>query len=129
MPHLLKVTLAGSGCGGGALEAEAPTGWSDPPTPAFDTTVATACNPSGESEDPYNHWHTEAADNFVSRAAIFYLPSSALEGCYGFTLNSYSRAFNPSGGDASNPQANDWYVDMDSLNWNQANLSVAILDT
>jgi hypothetical protein len=129
MPHLLKVTLTGSGCGGGALETEAPTGWSDPPTSAFDTTVATACNPSGESNDPYNHWHTEAADNFVSRAAIFYLPSSALEGCYGFTLNSYSRAFNPSGGDASNPQANDWYVDMDSLNWNQATLSVAILDT
>ena len=129
MPHLLKVTLGGSGCGGGTLEQEAAPNWSDPPTPVFNTGVVTACNPSGESNDPYNHWYADASDNFVSRAAIFYLPANALPGCYGFTLNSYSRAFNPSGGDSSNPQANDWYVDMDTLNWNQADLSVAILDS
>jgi hypothetical protein len=127
MPHLLKVTLTGSGCGGGSLETESPTGWSDPPTSAF-SGATTLCNPLGESNDPYNHWYEDAGDNLVTRAAIFYLPSSALEGCYGFALSSYSRAFNPSGGDSSNPQANLWYVDMDSLNWNQATLSVAILD-
>jgi hypothetical protein len=128
MPHLLEVTLGGSGCGGGALLTEAAPNWSDPPTPAFNTSVVTACNPSGESNNPYSHWYADASDNFVSRAAIFELPASALEGCYGFTLNSYSRAFNPSGGDPSNPQAYDWYVNTVWLNWSQANLSVAILD-
>jgi hypothetical protein len=128
MAHLLKVTLSGSGCGGGDLAKEGPGNWSDPPTGAFSTTGITACNPSGESLNPYSHWHTGPTDNFVSRAAVFYLPHTVLEGCYGFTLNSYSRAFNPSGGDGSDPQAHDWYVDTSSLNWSQANLSVAVIN-
>src|SRR5579864_4092746 len=119
MPHLLKVTLAGSGCGGGAIQTEMAPTWSDPPTPAF---VA------GVSQDPYNHWHTDPSDNFVSRAAIFSLPHDALQGCYGFSVNSYGRAFNPSGGDPADPQAHDWYYDAAWLNWSQANLSVAVVN-
>jgi hypothetical protein len=113
MSHLLKLTLGGSGCGGGVtIQTEASPNWSDPPG----------------TDDPYAHWHTNWADNTVHNAAIFFLPAAALAGCYGFTLNAYSRAFNPSGGDASNPQAHDWYVDFASLNWNQADLSVAVVD-
>jgi hypothetical protein len=59
---------------------------------------------------PFEHWHTDAADNTVSQTATFKLPGSTLP-CYGFTLNSYSRAINPAGGASSNPQAKDWYVD------------------
>jgi hypothetical protein len=129
MPHLLKLTLNASGCGGGVtIQTEPAPNWSDPPTASFDTSGITVCNPTGVSLDPYDHWYEDPSDNFVSRAAIFYLPAAALAGCYGFSLTSYSRAFNPSGGDASNPQANEWYVNMTSLNWNQANLSVAIID-
>jgi len=47
--------------------------------------------------------------------------------CMAF-LDAYSRAFNPAGGDPSNPQAHDWYYDAGWLNWNQANLSVAVVD-
>ena len=113
MSHLLKLALYGSGCGGGVtIQTEASPDWSDPPN----------------TDDPYGHWHTNSADNTVHRAAIFFLPGAALAGCYGFTLDDYSRAFNPSGGDASNPQAYDWYVDFASLNWNQANLAVAVVD-
>ena len=113
MPHLLKMTLSASGCGGGVtIQTEASPNWSDPPS----------------TDNPYAHWHTNALDNLVSRAAIFFLPGSALPGCYGFTLDSYSRAFNPAGGDPSDPQAHDWYIDASWLNWNQANLAVAVVD-
>ena len=119
MPHLLKVVLSASGCGGGAIETKSAPDWSDPPTPAM---------VGGVSQDPYNHWHTDPLDDTVSRAAIFFLPHDALEGCYGFSVNSYSRAFNPAGGDPSDPQAHDWYYDATWLNWNQANLSVAVVN-
>ena len=119
MSHLLKVTLTASGCGGGAIQAESAPTWSDPPTPAV---VA------GVSQDPYNHWHTDLSDNFVSRAAVFFLPHDALQGCYGFSVNSYSRAFNPAGGDPADPQAHDWYYDAVWLNWSQSNLSVAVVN-
>ena len=125
MLHLRNLTLSASGCGSGVTMVPylpftcpppttwpSPPNWSDPP----------------DTDDPYAHWHTSPTDNTVHRAAIFYLPAGALSGCYGFTLNAYSRAFNPSGGDSSNPQAHDWYVDFSSLNWSQANLSVSIVD-
>ena len=113
MQHLLKMTLGASGCGGPAtIETEASPNWSDP----------------ASAVDPYEHWHQNQFDNFVSRAAIFRLPGAALPGCYGFTLDAYSRAFNPAGGDPSDPQAHDWYIDAGWLNWSQANLSVAVVD-
>ena len=113
MPHLLKMSLGASGCGGTAtIETEASPNWSDP----------------ASTVDPYKHWHQNQFDNTVSRAAIFLLPGTALPGCYGFTLNAYSRAFNPAGGDPSDPQAHDWYYDASWLNWNQADLSVAVVD-
>lgn len=103
--HLLKTVIGSSGCGGGVML------------------------PSPEPNAlPYQHWHTSAADNFVSQAATFVLPGSALPGCYGFTVNGYSRAFNPAGGDPSDPQAHDWYIDASWLNWNQASVSVAVVD-
>jgi hypothetical protein len=113
MSHMLKLALYGSGCGGPiTIQTEASPNWSDPPN----------------TDDPYEHWHTSSADNTVHRAALFKLPHDALAGCYGFTLYNYSRAFNPAGGDASNPQAHDWYVDFASLNWNWTTLSVAVVD-
>jgi hypothetical protein len=113
-PHMLYVLAYASGCGGGVtIENEVANNWSDPPSPS----------------SPYQHWHVNAADNTVGRAAIFRLPHDALQGCYGFTVNSYSRSFNPAGGDASNGEAHNWYVDAASLIWNQANLSVSVVNT
>ena len=103
--HLLKASITNSGCGGGVMQP----------------------NPEPNAL-PYMHWHTNASDNFLSQTATFVLPGTALAGCYGFSVNGYSRAFNPSGGDSSDPQAHDWYVDMTSLIWNQFNLSVAVVD-
>ncbi len=103
--HLLKTSLANSGCGGGVMQP----------------------NPEPNAL-PYMHWHTNASDNFVSQTATFVLPGTALAGCYGFSVNGYSRAFNPAGGDPSDPQASDWYYDATWLIWNQFNLSVAVVD-
>jgi hypothetical protein len=103
--HLLKMNIASSGCGGGTMQP-------DPEPNAL----------------PYMHWHTSASDNFESQTATFVLPGTAQAGCYGFSLNGYSRAFNPSGGDPDNPQAVDWYYDASELIWNQADLSVAVVD-
>jgi hypothetical protein len=103
--HLLKTSLSSSGCGGGTMQPS--------PEPAA---------------LPYMHWHTSAADNFVSQSATFTLPGSALPGCYGFSLNGYSRAFNPAGGDPADPQAHDWYIDAQWLIWNQYNVSVAVVN-
>ena len=75
MPHLLKVTLSGSGCGGGSLETEAPTGWSDPPTTAFNSLGITPCNPSGESQNPYSHWYLDPSDNPSYRVGGDLLPA------------------------------------------------------
>ena len=112
--HLLKVNIGGSGCGGGTL------------LPVPSPTVPPYVQQPNDPE--YQHWHTSPTDNSVSRTAHFVLPGSALAGCYGFSVNAYSRAFNPAGGDGSNPQGNDWYVDTQSLIWTQWNLSVAVID-
>jgi len=103
--HLLKTILFNSGCGGGNMQ------------PSPEPNVL-----------PYQHWHTSFSDNFVSASALFTLPGSALAGCYGFGVNGYSRAFNPAGGDPGDPQAHDWYYDAAWLIWNQADLSVAVVD-
>jgi len=103
--HLLRTSLANSGCGGGVMQP----------------------NPEPNAL-PYMHWHTNASDNFVSQTATFVLPGTALAGCYGFSVNGYSRAFNPAGGDPADPQAHDWYYDATWLIWNQFNLSVAVVD-
>lgn len=103
--HLLKTSLSSSGCGGGTMQP-------DPEPTAL----------------PYMHWYTGPTDNFVSQTATFTLAGSALAGCYGFSLDGYSRAFNPAGGDPSDPEAHDWYVDAQWLIWNQYNISVAVVD-
>lgn len=103
--HLLKTTLSNSGCGGGTMQ----------PNPEPNVL-------------PYEYWHTNFSDNSVAQTAFFTLLGSAQAGCYGFSLNGYSRAFNPAGGDPADPQAHDWYYDAVWLNWNQANLSVAVVD-
>jgi len=112
--HMLKVDIGGSGCGGGTLLPV--------PVPTVPPYVQQPDAPE------YQHWHTSPTDNSVTQTAHFVLPGSALAGCYGFTINAYSRAFNPAGGDGSNPQGNDWYVDTQSLIWNQWDLSVAVVD-
>lgn len=106
--HLLKTILFTSGCGGGTMEP-------DPNVPPFNVL-------------PYMHWHENKDDNFVSATATFKLPGSALAGCYGFSLNGYSRAFNPDGGDPADPQAHDWFDDQQWLIWSQYDVSVAVVD-
>jgi hypothetical protein len=103
--HPLQSEITASGCGGGAMT----------PSPEPDAL-------------PYLHHYENAADSIAPQTAIFTLPGSALAGCYGFTVTSYSRSFNPAGGDASNPQANDWYVDTASLNYTDYSVSVAVVD-
>ncbi len=103
--HPLQSEITASGCGGGVMT----------PTPEPDAL-------------PYQHHYESAADSIAPQTAIFTLPGSALAGCYGFTVYSYSRSFNPAGGDPSNPQANDWYVDTQSLNWTDYQISVAVVD-
>jgi hypothetical protein len=118
--HLLKTILSGSGCGADAPARLAAPNWSDPATPAVDG--------AGNSNDPYDHWHRDQFNNTVTRTAIFSLPGVAPEGAYGFNLSAYSRAFNPAGGDASDPLAHDWFVDTASLIWNYAFLPVAVVN-
>jgi hypothetical protein len=118
--HLLKTILSGSGCGGGLPDRLAAPNWSDPPTAAFDG--------SGLSQNPYDHWHIDAGDNTVIRSAIFSLPGARPEGAYGFNLSTYSRAFNPDGGDAADPLAADWYFDAASLIWRHTFLPVAVVN-
>jgi hypothetical protein len=103
--HLLKANIGSSGCGGGSMQLN-----------------------SDANTLPYGHWHTGPADNFVSQTATFTLPAGADPGCYGFSVNGYSRAFNPAGGDPSDPQANDWFVDTAWLIWRQYDLSVAVVN-
>ena len=110
--HLLTVGLAGSGCGAGAPVEKTAPNWSDPPS----------------SSDPCSHWYTDPGDQTVHRAAVFSLPGSAAAGAYGFGLSATTRAFNPAGGDGSNPQASDWYVDTQSVIESNAWLPVAVFD-
>jgi hypothetical protein len=70
--HLRSALLAAGGCGGGEFEFV-----------------------SGTTE----HWHTSPSDNAEVLQAIFRLPSTTLEGTYGFSARVSSRAFNPNGGD------------------------------
>ena len=123
--HLLRVDLGGNGCGGDTPQPVIPPTlvhpWSDPATPQVDG--------SGQSLNPYDHWHNGPTDNNVSRAAIFTLAGSAPQGAYGFDLAAASRAFNPAGGDNADPIHTDWYYDANSLNWNSAYLPVAVIDT
>ena len=77
---------------------------------------------------PYGHWHVNAGDNLVSTSANFKLASDALPGCYTFSLAGASRAFNPAGGDPSDPQSKDWYYDATWLNWGSNSQTVAVVD-
>ncbi len=128
--HLLKTIVSGSGCGAGGPERLAAPGWSDPPTAEPNWPVLTPAQfaAAGPSQNPYDHWHMHQGDNTVIRSAIFSLPGARPEGAYGFHLSTYSRAFNPDGGDAGNPLAADWYFDAASLIWRHAFLPVAVVD-
>jgi len=116
--HLRDLGLGGSGCGSGDPAALAAPNWSDPPTPAV--------NGAGVSLSPYAHWHTGPLDNNVSRAAIFSLAASALQGAYDFSLTVNSRAFNPAGGDGGFGPA-DWFYDP-VYNWAYDYWKFAVID-
>jgi hypothetical protein len=110
--HLMTVGLSGAGCGAGAPVEKASPNWSDPPS----------------TDNPCSHWYTGPLDQTIHRAAVFTLSGGDPAGAYGFSLAATSRAFNPAGGDGSNPQANDWYVDTQSRITNSAYLPVAVFD-
>ncbi len=92
--HLLKAQLSGSGCGDGNFVTLPSPNWSEPSSVV----------------NPYQHWHVNAADNNVTRAAIYTLPASAAQGAYEFDLYAATRAFNPSGGDGGFEA--DWFYNV-----------------
>lgn len=116
--HLRDVVLGAGGCGGAAPARLPAPGWSDPPTPAF---------VGGVSQSPYEHWHTEPADNAVARRAVFSLEPApaAPQGAYSFNLDVRSRAFNPAGGDGGFEA--DWYYNIVYHN-RPISLPVAVVD-
>ncbi|MBI2853075.1 MAG: hypothetical protein HYX84_08290 [Chloroflexi bacterium] len=107
--HLRSIILSGGGCGGLAPSQLPAPNWSDPPGPT----------------NPYEHWHTDAADNSVAASAVFALPGAAPQGAYHFSLNVHSRAFNPSGGDGG--QLADWNYDP-VYNWVYPSVGLAIVN-
>jgi hypothetical protein len=72
------------------------------------------------------HWHQNIGDNTMSRATIWSLPGSLLQGSYGFTIHSSSRAFNPAG-DGGGPGIN-WLTDYDYL-YVTPSIGVAVIDS
>ncbi len=107
--HFRSVTIGGGGCGDGNLERLASPNWSVPASPI----------------NPYEHWHTDAADNSVSRRAIFKLAGSARQGAYSFNLAVIGRAFNPAGGDGGFEA--DWNYDP-TYSQTYPSLPVAVVD-
>jgi len=107
--HLRSVVVGAGGCGGLAPSRLAAPNWSDPPG----------------ITNPYEHWHTDAADNSVSASAVFSLPGVAPQGAYHFSLYVHSRSFNPSGGDGG--QLSDWNYDP-VYNWIWPSIGIAVMN-
>lgn len=103
--HLLYATLGAGGCGSASavLSRKTPL-------------------------DTVSHWHTWQGDNTVIRSAIFrlnYAPDN--QGAYSFSVNAWSRAFNPT--DAAGYAA-DWNnYDIAPIGGNLANLQVAVVNS
>jgi hypothetical protein len=55
------------------------------------------------------HWYENKNDNSWSTTAIYTVPADAPPGCYSFSFDTTSRAFNPAGYDGG--YADDWNYD------------------
>jgi hypothetical protein len=55
------------------------------------------------------HWYENKNDNSWSTTAIYTVPADAPPGCYSFSFDTTSRAFNPAGSDGG--YADDWNYD------------------
>jgi hypothetical protein len=55
------------------------------------------------------HWYEKSTDNSWSTTAIYTVPADAPPGCYSFSFDTTSRAFNPAGYDGG--YAADWNYD------------------
>jgi hypothetical protein len=77
--------------------------------------------------DSIAHWHTWQGDNTVIRSAIFQLNYAAdNQGAYSFSLNAWSRAFNPT--DAAGYTA-DWnHYDVAPIGGQVAALQIAVVN-
>ncbi len=100
--HFRSARLTAGGCGAGNPTLTGPM----PPPPL---------------ETNSEHWHEHFLDNNVTRTALYNLPGSLPQGSYSFSIDAYSRAFNPAG-DGGGPATN-WLDDYDYIH---ANPSVAL---
>jgi hypothetical protein len=72
------------------------------------------------------HWHESFADNAIARTTRYALDGSADQGAYSFSIDCWSRAFNPAGdggGPATNWLANYSYIHV------QPSVALAIIDS
>lgn len=71
------------------------------------------------------HWHENFMDNFVSKTALYDLDGSLPQGSYSFSIDAYSRAFNPAG-DGGGPATN-WLADYDYIHVNPS-VALSVID-
>ena len=100
--HFRSAQLSASGCGAGNPTLTGPT----PPPPL---------------EESREHWHEDFMDNLVTRTALYSLPGSLPQGSYGFSIEAFTRAFNPAG-DGGGPGTN-WLTNYD---YSKAHPSVSL---
>ena len=99
--HFRDAVLTASGCGGG------------------DLVLASAAT-------TMEHWYVDpTTDNAVSRVATYTLDASASAGCYTFSLDGYTRAFNPAG-DGGGP-GTDWLTNY-SYAYGHTGVAVSVVD-
>lgn len=116
--HLRDMCIYGTGCGGHYLV----------PTPA----TAPAPQAFGEFHGAVSpatflrHWHTDPADNTISRSDLFEIPASYKQGAYGISLWVNSRAFSPAGADGGFEL--NWLYDNPSPIYRYANWAFALID-
>jgi hypothetical protein len=72
------------------------------------------------------HWHQSFGDNSVSRTTLYGLPGSADQGSYSFSIDAWSRAFNPAG-DGGGPATN-WLANYSYVHANPS-VAVAVIDS
>ncbi|HYI19942.1 MAG TPA: hypothetical protein VD836_14605 [Solirubrobacteraceae bacterium] len=99
--HLRDVQISGSGCGDG--------------NPVLLSALSTR-----------EHWHEDFGDNSVSRTTRFEVPGSADQGAYSFSIDAWSRAFNPAG-DGGGPATN-WLTNYSYIHSNPS-VALAIIDS
>lgn len=101
--HLYNAQLVAGGCG-----------------------TATAILHLRTSDDSIKHWHTHAADNNVTRSAIYRLDYAVdNQGAYNLYIDANSRAFDP--GDPTG-YVSDWMVDVIWIGGYVAQLAIAVVN-